>query len=322
VKTTLRALLLIILAAGIAGLCVAEDSASFEPGGELETERQDDIEDRVPSDDADKPKRDWFIKLENTINYDSNPAVAPSDEEDDWADIFKLTMGKTFKKSGPHEVGGQYSLYGEFYSDQNERNILGHTLDLYYGRIKTPTSFRLDYMYSRYELDNDVYLRKHTIAPLLFYAPGGKNIEMLRFAYSLNEYPTMETLDGSDWSIQLRHFQFLDEAKKKRVNFSYKYSTTDTDDDDQSYDAHQIGVGLRAPMGGSGIIAEISVDYTHKEYDGGRDDDGWAYGINFTKPVSENWSVSLGYTGNDNDSNDPVADYSRNVVSFTVSASF
>jgi len=322
VNTTLRLLLTILLAACVVGVCAAEDSASFEPGGELETERQDDIEDRVPQDDGGAPRKNWFVKLENKINYDSNPAVAPSDEEDDWADIFMLTMGKTFKKSGPHELGGQYSFYGEFYSDQNERNILGHTLDLYYGKMATPTSFRLDYMYSRYELDTDVYLRKHTVAPLLFYAPGGKRIEMLRFAYSFNEYPTMETLDGSDWSVQLRHFHFLDQAKKKRVSFSYKYSAADTDDSDQSYDSHQFGVDFKAPLGETGIVAELSVSYSHKEYDSGRDDDGWDYGIDFTKAVSRNWSVALGYNGTDNDSNDPVADYSRNVVSFTVSASF
>jgi hypothetical protein len=132
----------------------------------------------------------------------------------------------------------------------------------------------------------------------------------------------METLDGSDWSVQLRHFHFLDQAKKKRVSFSYKYSAADTDDSDQSYDSHQIGVDFKAPLGETGIVAELSVSYSHKEYDSGRDDDGWDYGIDFTKSISKNWNVALGYSGTDNDSNDPVADYSRNVVSFTVSASF
>ncbi|MFC1671672.1 surface lipoprotein assembly modifier [Planctomycetota bacterium] len=318
-KTIPRLLLLILLAAWCGDVCLAEDSASFEPGGELETLREDELEDRLPS--ADPPKKNWFLKLDNTINYDSNPAVAPSDEEDDWADIFKLTAGKTFKKSGPHEIGGQYSFYGEFYSDQDERNIIGHTLDLYYGKMTTPLSFRIDYMYSRYELDNDVYLRKHGVAPLLFYAPGGRNIEMLRMSYSWNEYPSMEVLDGTDWSIQLRHFHFLDEAKKMRLSVSYKFASTDADDSDQSYISHQAGVGLTAPMAG-GMTVTLGIDYSRKEYDGGREDNGMVYGIGFAKPINETWSVSLDYSSTDNSSDDPVADYIRNVVSFTMSASF
>lgn len=318
-KTIVRLLLLMLLVAWCADVCLAADPAGLEPGGELETEWEDEPEDRLPS--QDEPKKDWFLKLENTINYDSNPAVAPTDEEDDWADILKLTVGKTFKKSGPHEVGGQYSFYGEFYSDQDERNILGHTIDLYYGKMTTPLSFRVDYMYSRYELDNDVYLRKHGIAPLLFYAPGGNTIEMIRMSYSVNEYPTMEVLDGSDWSIQLRHFHFLDQAKKMRLSLSYKYSSTDTDDSDQSYVSHQIGVGFKAPMAG-GITATLGVDYSSKEYGGGREDDGWLYGIGFAKPINETWSVSLDYSSTNNDSDDLVAEYTRNVISFTVSASF
>lgn len=295
--------------------------ARLEPTGEVVTEAREVVEEKVPAEDVEK-KRVSFT-LENRINYDSNPEVVSTDEKEGWADVIKFSAGGRFFKKAADEIGGQYTFYGEFYSDVDGRDLTGHIGSIYYARISSPLSMRVDYLYSRYILDDETYLHKHTLAPMIFYAWGPKAIEMVRLALSSNKYPTMDALDGSDWSLHLRHFVFLDAERTKRLFIGYKYADLEADDDAQSYTAHRIRGDARLPLNWKMTLL-LSMDYISKDFEGGtgRDDDRTEYQVEMSRPLGEISTVTLGHSSISNNSNVATADYSRNITFLSLKAAF
>ncbi len=200
---------------------------------------------------------------------------------------------------------------------------MGHIANLYYSWSTGPLMVRTDYIYSGYALDGEAYLRKHTLAPLVLYSWAPNVLEMARLTYSVNEYPGMDALDGTDWSIQLRHFMFLDAEKKCRASIEYKYTGLDADDGDQSYTAHRIRGDIRFPLKWQDITAQLSVSGTRKEYDDvSRDDDKMEYELEVSRPLNEIWSAALRHNSITNDSDDPTMDYDRNITSLSIKANF
>lgn len=341
----------VLLVFCFAGLCAAQDRATIEPGGELETDAgekvlmdfrryleskmppeaeveeepvKDEVEDEAEAKSEDKAedKKEKRISFtfENKINYDSNPDLVSTDVKEDWADIVSFSVGGKFFKKGKNEVGGQYSFYGEFYADVSERNLVGHIADVYYAWLSSPLSIRVDYLYNQFTVNDEVYLNKHTVAPLLFYMAGSR-LEMVRIAYSVNSYPDAENLDGSDWSFQVRHFMFFGAQKKKRVSIEYKYFNTDAEDDDQDYDTHQVSVDAQLPLPRK-ITIVMKAAGSHKEYGSGREDDKIEYKVEFSRLLYKAWTAALGHEFITNDSDDANSNYERNITFLSLRTAF
>jgi hypothetical protein len=315
-----RVLIAVCMATWVVNLYAAQDDVRVEPGGQVETRREENPRDTEPEEAGTEEKRFDFT-VETSIHYDSNPEVSSDDEEDDWGDVLKLSALVRFVDTEQVEAGGLYSFYGEFYSDVDERDLMGHTVGLYVSRIANPVSVRLDYQFAHFLVDSESYLRKHTVAPMLFWGSSAKTLEMLRFSASSNDYPEDENLDGSDWSLQVRHFHFLDAEKKKRCSIGYKYTDTEADDSDEDNVSHRVSTDLNVPLPRD-MTMLTRLSYTAKEYGGGRDDEKLGYRVEFAKPLSSTWTLIFGHDGTNNDSDDPVADYRRNITFLSIRGSF
>ncbi len=288
--------------------CKAANDVRIEPGGQVETNQNTDS---VPKQASTEKNCD--ITIENSIHYDTNPEVKSADESGDWCDVVKLSVVGRFFKNDKIKVGGQYAFYGEFYGDVEERNLEGHTAGLYVSRMATPVSFRLDYQYGHYVLDEETYLRKHSLIPMLFWGTSRKSMEMFRLSISTNDYPKEEGLEGDDWSFQLRHFYFFDEEKKARLSLGYKYTGTDADDNSEDNASHRYAadVKLLAPAGFS-VLARIT--YTAKHYRGSRDDEKLGYRMELTKALNKALSFTFGIDATCNNSDEALAEYQRQII--------
>ncbi len=254
-------------------LRLSDEKVRIQPGGEIETDISTGTVEQefVPDDDQQQGKR-IMLSFSNRINHDSNPLVVATGEEEDWANVLNLSVGGKFLTRGLHEVGGQYNFYGEFYQDLDGRDIAGHIVDLYYSWFGDPLTVRVDYIYSHFILDDEPYMHKHTLAPMLFYVSGKLSMEMVRLAVSSNTYPDVDTLDGTDWTFQLTHFRFLDEARTKRLSMGYKYANNDADDNNQDYEAHEINAGVQWPLIWQ-LKAVVDLSWIQKVYGSNSGDD-------------------------------------------------
>ena len=144
---------------------------------------------------------------------------------------------------------------------------------------------------------------------------------MVRVAVSVNEYPDLGAFDGTDWSLQMRHFHFLDAQKQKRLSISYKFAQNDADDDDNSYDAHRIKGDFKFPLIAK-FTGTVELSFTAKEFGGGRDDEKMEYGLEFARPINDHWKISFGHNGTDNQSDAANSDYERSVTFAAATASF
>jgi hypothetical protein len=297
---------------------VAANEVRIEPGGTVEA--RGDSDEAADRASQAKPAEKWYeITLENSIHFDTNPEVKSDDEDQDWADVVKLAAVGRFFKNEKVEVGGQYAFYGEFYSDADERDLMGHTLGLYLTRMATPVSFRCDYQFGLYILDDETYLRKHSLMPMLFWVTSGRSMELFRLSVASNDYPEDEGLEGSDWSLQLRHYYFLDAAKNVRLSLGYKYTSTDADDNSEDNAAHRYSADIKmaAPAGMSVLVR---VNYTSKNYRGSRDDEKLGYRLELTKALSDIWSFTFGLDSTNNNSDEALAGYRRDIGFFSIRA--
>lgn len=307
---------------GTVRLRLSDEKVRIQPGGEIEADISTGTMEQefVPDDDQQQGKRINF-SFSNRINHDSNPLVVATGEDEDWADVLNLSVGGKFLTRGLHEVGGQYSFYGEFYQELDGRDIAGHIVDIYYSWMGDPVTLRVDYMYSHFLLDDEPYMHKHTLAPMLLYISGKLSMEMARLAVSSNSYPDVATLDGTDWTFQLTHFRFLDEARKKRLSLGYKYSNNDADDNNQGYKADEINAGVQWPLIWQ-LKAVVDFAWSRKVYGSNRGDEKIDYGLEISRPINKMWSAALGYESINNDSGDAISEYERNITYFLVSAAF
>jgi hypothetical protein len=301
---------LLILSMCLAGMCLAQ-----------ETKEEIDKKEEKRAVEEGMQKKKVGFSGQYKLYYDSNPEFVSTGEEEDWVHALQLTARAKFVESGPHEAGGQYTLSGDWHTDVDEKDILGHVVDLHYGRDLDKSNFRFDYIFSHYSQDTEEYLQKHTFAPMFFYGSSGRTLEMVRLAASVNEYPDLSGFDGTDWSLQVRHFHFLDAQKQKRVSISYKFAKNDADDDNNSYDSHRIKGDLKFPLVAK-FTGVVELSFTAKEFGGGRDDEKVEYGLEFTRPINDYWKISFGHSGTDNQSDAANSDYERSVTFVAATASF
>lgn len=302
---------LLLLSLCLAGPCLAQE--------ETKDEIDKKEEERAVQEGMQKKKIGFSGQYK--LYYDTNPEFVSSGENEDWVHALQLSARGKFVERGPHEVGGQYTLSGDWHTDVDEKDILGHIVNLYYGRDLGKANFRFDYLFSHYSEANKEYLQKHTFAPMFFYGSSSRTLEMVRLAVSANKYPDLDAYDGTDWSLQLRHFHFLDAQKKKRLSISYKYANNDADDDDNSYAAHRIKADFKFPLAVK-FTGVVELGFTAKKFDGGRDDEKTEYGLEFTRPINDYWKISFGHSGTNNQSDADGSDYERSVTFVAARASF
>lgn len=301
----------LLLSMCLTGLCLAQE------------ETKDDIDNKEEARAVQEgmQKKKIGFSAQYKLYYDTNPEFVSSGENEDWVHALQFSARGKFVENGPHKVGGQYILTGNWHTDVTEKDLLGHIANLYYSRDLGKANFRFDYLFSHYSEDTKEFLQKHTFAPMFFYGSSSRTLEMVRLAVSVNKYPDLDGYEGTDWTLQLRHFHFLDAQKKKRVSISYKYANNDADDDDNSYKAHRIKADFKFSLAAE-ITGMVELGFTAKDFGGGRDDEKTEYGFEFTKPINDYWKISFGHNGTDNQSDANGSDYERNVTFIAVKASF
>jgi tetratricopeptide (TPR) repeat protein len=269
------------------------------------------------------------------FEYDSNVQLLPNDDGIDQA------LGSSTKADGRAtiSVGGLYSPlrtekmqfsigYSFFQTLQfqlTEFNLQDHRPFGLFTYRYGPARFNLLARYDFYLRETSSFLSQVTALPWVSVDEGnfGRTEVFYRFRYrDFMQDPYDDYLDGYLQAPGIEQFVYLGQPDRYVVagyQFGY-FDPTNAISNRFGYSANQgnVGLGWAFPYD---INGEVEYAYTHRTYrsaSDGRKDNESQIAVALDKYFAEYFVVTLAYLGVINNSNQPVFEYDRNIVSLSV----
>jgi hypothetical protein len=278
---------------------------------------------------GEKPR--LTVKLAGGVQYDSNvilepdAAVTPGVKNADWRALFILNGAYTFLDTGRADAKIGYIFYQTLHQDLTDYNVQQHTGRLAgrYNMSKTMSvDLEYDFIYSF--VGGDHYSTSNLFA---FRLPANLTPESLTELHASYEakrffdtpvFTGQPDRNGSDTSVGAGHTIMLD--KRSGVAFDYTYDRNAATEDSWSYAGNKVTVNALAEWEDYKVFGSLSYydrrydaiapGYTEKRHDGVQE-----YAAGATWKAGKGWSVTLSDDYTINDSNLPIYQYTRNIVS-------
>lgn len=308
---------------------------------------------------ARKSKRPWFASVGFTIGYDDNVINKPLDpqagiypeDKDDWYESLTATAGfTTYNKKGVRSGFG-LSMNALSYHDMPGNNILSYNPFAFFESHKSKTHLRLRYDFNYYLTggeshdihdygwlltfdSNDDRLSTHRIMPALAIEEPHGLMTDVALAWMAKDY-FGATPDADAVQFFLTQTWRPDPNRQLTWRASYSFYMEDSVQKENSYNYHQVGLGVFAGLG-MGFGLDASYAFTRTAYDdnpmiwqGSRKDGAHRVTLAVNRRLFDSVDASLSYTFNQNGSNvinlatgGDDYEYRKNMISLALNAAF
>ncbi len=288
---------------------------------------------------AKAPLPSWQVVGEAGLQYDSNVALAPSNEplkaaagisrQSDGRAI--LSVGGTYVpvRNERVQLSLSYEIYQSLHFNLHEFNLQDHRPGVQLLVAAGPALVGLLGYYDYYLLDNDSFLQGVTVFPWVEVPTGSFGRTQLSYRARVRDFyqqPFKNLRNSTNHAPGIRQLINLGSPDRYAL-LSYQFDREDPERSTGSafgYDGNQVaaGVGWAFPYD---LTTELVYAYRHEEYDPQsqqRRDNEHRVTLFIEHPLTEHLSLLLAYFGMFNNSTDPLFEYDRNIGSVSVRARF
>jgi hypothetical protein len=218
------------------------------------------------------------------------------------------------------------SVYNAQHLDLKEYDLRGPKGSLYGGYRWGPLKARLHYQYAYYWLDTHSYLRQHGVGPNFWWTQAPWAKLQATYLFTKNDYFDLPGRDGFNHRAGITQYFFC--KQRAQIRAYYFFDTDLADGDDFDYRGHEVGifgaVTLPWMMRARGEVNYYARRYLHCHSIFGekRKDDRWTLTLDIARGLTRFLELSLAYTRVLNNSNIDVFEYTRNVVTLQLRATF
>ncbi|HEX9759069.1 MAG TPA: tetratricopeptide repeat protein [Nitrospiria bacterium] len=320
-----------------------QEVVRIDPASEVARSAQEFLKNLEPHKKKAKP---WDVTLSTAYQYDSNVVLLPggsplptgiSQQHDHRFVIFGRGGYRIFERS-QWSGGASYDFYQSFHTELNAFNVQNHGGSAFVQYHQKRWQLRIPYKFNFALVDGDSFLLSHTIKPLLTIKETPRLKTYLSYGFSSKDFKNTSSFstnsdrDGNNHLASIT--QSVGFAKTGRIRMGYTYDRELTGDsptqDDWDYQGHKFFGALRLPPF-NGLTFDMGIDYTHQDYkhpnsssptQSEREDKIQTYNANLAKTLGKWVTATVQYIYDKNDSNLPVFDYDRHIVSVIFSGAF
>ena len=271
----------------------------------------------------------WSVEASVGMEYDDNLNVAELDVssgEGDVAAIIEVSVGYEFPGLTDYELEAGYDFYQSLYQDFSEFNLQTHALHLSGSREFGDLDAGLTYRYTYSRLDDNDFLRIHSLQPSLGYSVQPNWYLNLAYGYQDKEFADDAERDARQHALSLDNYIVFDD-NKSYVRLGYRGEDEDADGPRYDYLGHYLNAGLSTPLNLLPKPAKLDFSYQYltKDYSNitpsigkERNDHRHTFGVKAHIDLSDAVFARLGYEYVDASSNLPSADFHENIVSVSL----
>ncbi|KWV95499.1 outer membrane beta-barrel protein [Erythrobacter sp. AP23] len=265
----------------------------------------------------------FSLELEAGTIYDSQLVVDEIDVEQAEGDVaFRFGADVEYQPvdTDSFELEFGYDFGQSVYLDFDEFNLQSHVADVNASTRIGGARVGARYAFSHFRLGGDGLFDMHTVTPSVsgFVADG--LFARAFYTYNDKDFATLDGRDATGNQVGASLFKFFAD-NAGFVSISGRWEDEDTVDPQFDYSGFVVGADLRVPIAGGrdGPRLQFGVDYRDRDYDSItpsigeiRTEDRFRGDVELTVPISERFSVEVGYRYTDRNSNLPSADYTEN----------
>jgi tetratricopeptide (TPR) repeat protein len=289
------------------------------------------------------------------VFYDDNVQVIPDAGGDPLVAVIReqsggprASVGELFGaraeyawwRSPEWEASLGYSFFLSYYNDLPSFNVTDHlaTASLTHktALADMPLQLGLQYAFNLLFLDDDEFVRRHMATVFGTLIESDRHLTQLlgRYQHKTFDEPftvPSDSRDGDNWMIGGQHFlRFAEDRHFLKLGYQFDYENTEGANNE--YRGHRILVGAQATLPWYGIRLKYDFDLHLREYlfahtvlpstDPGhrrRRDDELTNSVRVEVPMPGNFTLAAEWLQTLNASNMDVFEYTRNVVSLTLS---
>jgi tetratricopeptide (TPR) repeat protein len=301
--------------------------------------------------------RRFSAELRVGVFYDDNVRVLPDGtatdplaaaireqagkRPDSVGEIFGARAEYAWLRTPDWESSLGYSFFLSYYNDLPSFNVTDHlaTATLIHKTAlgTMPAQAGLQYAFNLIFLDDDEFVRRNTATGYTSLAESDRHLTQLLGRYQHKDYsdplpvPPEESRDGENWMLGAQHFlRFAEDRHFVKVGYQLDYD--DTEGSNYEYRGHRILAGAQATLPGYPIRLKYDFDLHLREYlfantllpsnDPGhrrRRDEELNHIVRVEIPMGWSFTLAAEWLYTQNASNLDVFEYTRNVVSLTLS---
>ena len=299
-------------------------------------------------------ERNFHVDAKVSFFYDDNVAVIPSKSTDPVAEVARNAPHRTTGELGYVRFEYQplrtpdwegtfaYSLLQTLNNDVSHFNTQNHTgtaaLTYKTSLRNMPTVGGLTFVYDYISLDDRNFLNRYTVSPFMTLVWDAMNLTQGQLRFQAKDFMHEKTLvapsddrDAFNYMAGLIHF-FRFQADQHYIKLGYQIDWEDAQGSNWTYLGHRFLVGGQYTLPWGDIRLRYDLDAHLRDYQNlhtfqptscfpctRRDDKELTHLFSASKDFPGNITLSVEYLLDMNISNLPLYDYTRNVVSFSVS---
>ena len=318
-----------------------EGTGTTEQETVREAERQLGEWDDAAAAEKDR-QRTWLFSLFTGVQYDDNITLrgmrveTEGDDRTDWKLIHALQIEGRLVNTQEQVLGARYSLYQTFVQINDDVQLTGHTVGLYYTAMQAPYVFFLPVSYSRYNLYWHKYLDTFSVSPTVFCEQSAHAVGVLRATISANNFSSVpdndfdeQDLDSTVVELEAEEWFLFGKDAEYRLEMGYRFRPEDAAVQEWTSVSSEVRLGLGAQLPWWGLAAGGFMSYEARDYqkrneDFGRiqENDVLTYGLALSRPLWRDATISATCRFTDHESNVPSQEYERTQITLSVSVRF
>ncbi len=287
-------------------------------------------------------KKPWALQLSSGFQYDSNvilksdvgPLPAGISKKSDWRALVMLAGSYTFVKTKNSSLSVGYSHYSNYHNNLDKYNVNLNSLKLG-GSIDPNKNLRIKllFSYDNTQVDNTSFSESNSASVVSIYSWGRGHYTMLNLQYADLDYIESKKFRGNSNrtgdSSGISIVQRIPLTERANLSLGYAREKVTAKEAYQEYigDKYFGDLGMKLPWK---LNMNLGMKVHTKNYWEAvnpvspkyRKDTNATYTIVMGRELSKTWSVELSEAYIVNESNIPVFDYRRNIMSAFLKAGF
>ncbi|GBC61341.1 hypothetical protein DENIS_2301 [Desulfonema ishimotonii] len=265
--------------------------------------------------------------------YDDNVTLEPDDgdifaDESDWATLACFSGYYNFLRREKYRVGAGFSQYQTWHDDLDEYDMSGSVFNLYAAYDLLPFTLRMNITPAYYLADSDSYLRQYRLEPEIRWRVTDRLLTRLVYRYDDNTYFEDAGRTGHANTLYAEaYYSFFSGRGILFGKIGHEDRTATRRD--EYFDRWEMRVGTVWMLPWE-LEMEVTGEYAVKNYDGPdqfwlteREDDRYTATVSLSRKIFYDRLALLGeYRYTRNDSNISDYEYSRNIFTLSLTASY
>jgi tetratricopeptide (TPR) repeat protein len=296
-----------------------EQQAPVSPLGQSARQLREQMRER-PDD-----SRRWWLALSLGLEGDSNPTVAgaPLSRDPDGRVVLRPQAEYTLWQQPGDLVSVGYDGYLSFHFDEHEVDLNTHSAFLQGSTSLGPVQATLRYDYAATWIDlSQPFRQLHRIIPSVSFPIGEVGVTQVYYQWLHHDFDDVfvQALDrsGNQNVIAANHFFFIPTDYTDYIRIGALGDFYNADGSEYTYRGWEVSFGISAPLpfefNAVALYRYIARNYRNRSIcrpNQKRNDSIHRVGVDFVRPIGQDWELSLTGTFNWVDSNIPAFDFNR-----------